>query len=256
MYCCFLQLRLLLRQALFSTLIRGFVLVLVFATALAVKAQGGNCLQGKVMQAFEQAMKLAGDGKAEAAIEKMHEAISIFPPYFNAHFQLGNNFLKLRRFDEAIAELDRARQIDPNDDRVYQSFGLLLMQQKNYAIAVAIFSEASRLNPGNPLSVLMRATALIHHASTIPPGASLTGLTYSRGPELALLQASKLSSNKLKADSLTLASLYEMKGEPERAADELESYLRKSPGAKNVEIIHDEIDRLRKKARRDNSAPK
>ena len=36
--------------------------------------------------------------------------------------------------------------------------------------------------------------------------------------EIAMAQASSLSENKLKPDSMTLALFYELKGEPERAA--------------------------------------
>ncbi len=51
--------------------------------------------------------------------------------------------------------------------------------------------------------------------------------------EVAMAQASNLSENKLKPDSMTLALFYELKGEPERAAAELESYMKKTPQLKN-----------------------
>jgi tetratricopeptide (TPR) repeat protein len=71
----------------------------------------------------------------------MRRAIELFPEYFDAHLQLGNIFLKQDKLNEAIAELDLARQVNPNDERAYQSFGLLLMKQNNFPMAVAIFSE-------------------------------------------------------------------------------------------------------------------
>src|SRR6185436_862061 len=116
-------------------------------------------------QALDAGLKLAEEGKAPAAIENMQKAIQIFPQYFEAHLQLGNTFLKLDQLQESIAELDKAREINPNDERAYQSFGLLLMKQRNYAVAVAVFAEAARLNPENPLNAVMRATALIHQAA-------------------------------------------------------------------------------------------
>jgi len=57
-----------------------------------------------------------------------------------------------------------------------------------------------------------------------------------------------LSGKKIKADSMTLAMFYELKGELVRAADELEDYLQKKPEAKNAEAIRQEITRLRLKA--------
>jgi tetratricopeptide (TPR) repeat protein len=202
-------------------------------------------------EAFSTGLKLAEEGKTEPAIENMRKAIKIFPDYFDAHLQLGNVFLRTEQFQDAIAELDLARQINPNDERAYQSFGLLLMKQKNFSVAVAVFAEAARLNPENPTNAVMRATALIHQAANTNESApSMEDRSYllSRA-EIAMTQASNLSENKLKPDSMTLALFYELKGEPDRAASELEAYIRKSPQLKNSEPLQNEIKRLRDKAK-------
>jgi tetratricopeptide (TPR) repeat protein len=198
-------------------------------------------------QAFERAAKLNAQQKTASAIEQLTEAIRIFPAYLEAHLELGNTFLKAERFEQAIAELDRAREIDPNDERAYQSFGLVLMKLRNYAVAVAVFSEAARLNPNNPMNALMRATALIHQATTVPESQTADRQSLLDSAALSLRQASKLSGDKIKADSLTLATFYEMKNEPGRAADELELFLRKVD-PKSAEQIQKEIKRLRAKA--------
>jgi len=194
-------------------------------------------------QALDAGIKLAEQGNTEAAIENMRKAIQVFPQYFDAHLQLGNVLLKIDQLQESIAELDKAREINPNDERAYQSFGLLLMKQRNYAVAVAIFAEAARLNPENPLNAVMRATALIHQAA----GSEAERSTLLSRAEIALNQASTLSENKVKPDAMTMAMFYEMKGEPERAAAELEAYLKKTP-LKNPAPIQSEIKRLREKA--------
>jgi tetratricopeptide (TPR) repeat protein len=211
----------------------------------------------RAREALEKSIELSGQGKAEAAVEKIQEAIKAFPEYFEAHFQLGNHFLRTGRFDEAISQLDRARQINPNDERVYQSFGLVLMQQKNYAVAVAVFAEAARLNPVNPFNALMRATALIHQAYAIAPSSSATAASDRQyiinRAEISLTQASNLSDRKAKADHLTLAMLYEMKGDYAGAAKELEGHLEANPNAKNADSLKTIIKRLR--AHSDNNSP-
>jgi cytochrome c-type biogenesis protein CcmH/NrfG len=196
-------------------------------------------------QAFLQGVKLADEGKTDASIESMRNAIKLFPEYFDAHLQLGNTFLKLEQFNDAIAELDLARQINPNDERCYQSFGLLLMKQKNFAVAVAIFAEASRLNPANPTNAVMRATALIHQAA----GSSDDRTFLLSRAEAAIVQAANLSEKRAKPDSLTLALYHELRGDPDRAAAELESYVQKNPQLKTSEPLQNEIKRLREKAR-------
>jgi tetratricopeptide (TPR) repeat protein len=203
-------------------------------------------------QALDAGLKLAEEGKTEVAIQNMRKALQIFPNYFDAHLQLGNVFLKLDQLQEAIAELDMARQINPNDERAYQSFGLLLMKQRNYAVAVAVFAEAARLNPENPMNAVMRATALIHQAAVTEESAPATeNRSYLLGrAELAMAQASELSENKLKPDTMTMALFYELKGDPERAAAEIEAYIRKTPQLKNSAALQNEIKRLREKARK------
>jgi tetratricopeptide (TPR) repeat protein len=200
-------------------------------------------------ETFERAKKLADQGKVDMALSLMREALKLFSEYFEAHLELGNELLQTGHLDEAIAELDQARKINPNDDRTYQSFGLILMRQQKYSIAVGVFAEASRLNPTNPMNPLMRATALIHQASTIEPAQSATARSDREfllaRAEVALTQASDLSGKKLTADHLTLAMFYEMKGERERAAGELEEYLRKNPNIKNADSISAAIKKLR-----------
>jgi Tfp pilus assembly protein PilF len=214
-----------------------------------------NAFTQQVPEAARQALALGlkslEEGKVDAAIENMRNAIKIFPEYFDAHLQLGNTFLKTEQFNLAIAELDAARQINPNDERAYQSFGLLLMKQKNFAVAVAVFAEAARLNPSNPMNAVMRATALIHQAAT-----SADDRTFLLGrAEIAMNQAATLSENKLKPDSMTVALFHELRGDPEKAAAELESYLQKNPQLKNPEALQNEIKRLREKVRRAKPGP-
>ena len=208
-----------------------------------------NAFTQQVPEAARQALTLGlknvEEGKIEEAIDNMRSAIKIFPEYFDAHLQLGNTFLKTEQFNLAIAELDLARQINPNDERAYQSFGLLLMKQKNFAVAVAVFAEAARLNPSNPMNAVMRATALIHQAA-----ASADDRVFLLGrAEVAMNQAVTLSENKLKPDSLTVALFHELRGDPDKAAAELQSYLQKNPQLKNSDALQNEIKRLREKAR-------
>jgi tetratricopeptide (TPR) repeat protein len=195
--------------------------------------------------ALNAGIKLAEQGKTEAAVENMRKAVEIFPTYFDAHLQLGNIFLKAEQFNEAIAELDRAREINPNDERAYQSFGVLLLKQRNYAVAVAVFAEAARLNPSNPMNAVMRATALVHQAAA----SEEDRIHLLSRAEAAMAQAANLSDNKLKPDAITMALFYELKGDPERAANELEAYLKKTPQLKNSVAIQNEIKRLHDKAR-------
>ena len=200
-------------------------------------------------QLFERAVKSNGEGRTEEATTLLTDAIKIFPDYFDAHLMLGKLFLNANRLEEATGELDRARQINPKDDRAYQSFGVILMRQKNFAMAVAVYSEAARLNPANPVNTLLKITALINQAYAIDPASSEKAAAdrayIIERADLSLRQLSQLGDKKFLPDHFSLAMLYEMKGERARAADELEQHLRENPGLQNEPQIRDAIRKLR-----------
>jgi tetratricopeptide (TPR) repeat protein len=200
-------------------------------------------------QSFERAVKLDGEGRTEESIKALTDEIQNFPDYFDAHLMLGKLFLNANRLPEATTELDRAREINPKDDRAYQSFGLILMLQRNFAVAVAVFAEAARLNPTNPVNVLLNTKALINQAYAIDPATSQQAAndrSYLLGrAESSLKQLADLSKNKMSADHFSLAMFFEMKGDRKLAANELEALLRENPDLKNASEIREAIQKLR-----------
>lgn len=200
-------------------------------------------------QAFEQAQKLEHEGKRPEALIKIREALRVFPSFFEAHLALGNYFVKDGLFKDAIDELDRAREINPNDDRLYQSFGLIMIAQQNYRMAFAVLNEAARLNPKNPANPYMNGVAHIEYAASIDPSQSESARKDRDKAldeaERFLLNAGELSDHKLADVHVQLARLYEKRGDNARAAAELEKYLKKSPDAKNAQAIREAIKKLR-----------
>jgi len=194
--------------------------------------------------AMDRAMKLSREGASQQSIAAMREAIGLFPDYFDAHFALGNELMKAGALDEAIVELDKARQINPKDDRVYQTFGLLLSRQKKFAVAAAVFAEAARLNPSDPNTLLLRATALIDHAATLDPSKPEREQALSEAQK-DLNKAFEVSGKKLSATHLQLARVHEKRGDRAKAANELEQYLRETPDAKNADAIREGVKKLR-----------
>ncbi len=199
--------------------------------------------------AFDRGMAASRGGKAQEAIESLQEAVKIFPDYFNARLALANELTRQQRLDEATSELEQARRVNPKDWRVYQAFGLVLTKQKKYVLAAAIFGEAFRLNPTDPNILMMRAAALIDHASLVDPSKSKEAegerTRAFRMAEQDLRKAFELSDNKLAPFHLQMARIYEKQGKPAQAADELERYLRLTPDEKNAPAIKDAIKKLR-----------
>jgi len=222
------------------------------APALSNRTVTGQNVPKAAREALDRALKLAKENKQQESLTALEEAVKAYPDYFDAHFLRGHTLMQLGRFNEAVAAFEEARRINPKDDRVYQAFGQLLMQQRKYALASQVYAEAARLNPTDPGILLMRAQALIEHATVINPATSKEAAREREAAfnlaEKELTKAFDLSGKKLAAVHLQLARLYEKRGERTRAADELEAYLKMSPGLKNADAIREAIKVLRQPA--------
>jgi tetratricopeptide (TPR) repeat protein len=200
-------------------------------------------------EAFERGMKLSREGHVAEAEREVREAVAAFPDYFDARFWLANELIRTERLDDAVQHLEVARRVNPRDERVYLSFGQLLMLKRNYGVAAAVFAEAARLSPADPQPLLRRGMALVEHAAGIDPAASGKAAEARRAAledaEKALSEAYRLSGKKLGPALLQLARVYEKRGERARAADELERYLRENPAAPNAPSIRDAVKTLR-----------
>lgn len=200
-------------------------------------------------RAYQSALKLFSESKGNEAIAALKEAIKLFPNYFDAHVLLAQELIKQKEYQEAIVELDRARSINPKDDRPYELFGIALMRQGKYVLAARVFAEAANLNPFEPQYPFMRAVALVEHVSStkiVSPANLDSDSSYALAEaEKSLLHAYDISHKKLSAVHFQLARVYEKRGERERAARELEEYLRENPNLTNAAAIRDAIKKLR-----------
>ncbi|MEK6281052.1 MAG: tetratricopeptide repeat protein [Acidobacteriota bacterium] len=195
------------------------------------------------------------EGRPKEGVDFLKKAITIFPDYFDARFALANELILEEKFEPAIVHLDVARRVNPKDDRVYQAFGMILMGQRKFAVAARIFGEASRLNPRDNNYLVLQATALIDQATGIDPRRS-AGAKDERDYALneaqtILTKAWELSGKKLAVVHLQMARLYEKKGDPGRAASELEQYLRLAPNDKKAAQIRAAINKLRTSSKQD-----
>jgi Flp pilus assembly protein TadD len=156
--------------------------------------------------------------------------------------------MKSSQFDDAIKELNEAQRLNAKDDRVWYLFGTVLMQQGKYAVAARVFAEAARLSPLEPDYFFMQGVSLLNQAVITQPNskqATDVRIYFFDEAEKILRHAYDVSGQKLHAVHLQLARLYEKRGDPARAAGELEEYLKKSPDAKNAQAIRDAIKKLR-----------
>jgi tetratricopeptide (TPR) repeat protein len=199
--------------------------------------------------AYESGSRYARERRRTDAIAAFENAIKIFPDYFDAQLVLANELAAEGKFSDAIIHLEKARSVNDKDDRVYDLFARILMQQGKYAVAARIYGEAARLNPSEPQYLLSQGTALIEQASLTDPSKSQAA---AEERKYALDEAEKLlklAQQRGPAKSAEvhrqLARLYERKGDRSHAALELEQYLKVNPGDPNAAAIREAIKKLR-----------
>ena len=93
----------------------------------------------KALAAFAAAQRFAESGHYDRAAEELQKAASISPEFAPAHANLGVQYLRMRRFEDARAEIERALSLGgPNArDLSNLSFALAALQRVPEAIDAA-----------------------------------------------------------------------------------------------------------------------
>jgi tetratricopeptide (TPR) repeat protein len=200
-------------------------------------------------RAFEAGLKHQQENRPLEALAAYESALKIFPDYFDARFVVANHLIGQNRLDEAVPHLEVARRVNDRDDRVWHSFGIVLMRQGKFATAARVFGEAARLSPADAQYPLAQGAALVDHAAAIDPKKSQAAAD-ERASALAAAEKSldaalAVSKGKLADVHRQRARLYERRGDRARAADELELFLKKSPNLKNAPAVREAIKTLR-----------
>jgi tetratricopeptide (TPR) repeat protein len=168
-------------------------------------------------------------------VQEVKSAIDLFPQYFDALEMLGTEQVKDRDYEAAIPALTKALQIN---SRAYASsfaLGVAQYNLKQLQPAVESFRRAVLLNEKSINANLWLGIAL---RQTSQPGEA----------EPYLKRADVLADSKLPDAHWQLALLYNQLKRYKEAADELETFLKVQPDARDVELIKKLIQRFRQQS--------
>ncbi|MFZ1765440.1 MAG: tetratricopeptide repeat protein [Candidatus Nitrotoga sp.] len=102
-------------------------------------------------EALQQAAALAKkSGNLERALATLDQAIALSPQESRNHFLRGLTLEDLRRPDEAIASLQNAIRVKPDYAEAYNNIGIILHDQKRFEQAAANFRDAIHHKPDYP----------------------------------------------------------------------------------------------------------
>jgi tetratricopeptide (TPR) repeat protein len=171
---------------------------------------------------YNQAVKLAGKGDSPQAIERLQRALAIYPDYLDARNDLGAQYLKLRRFDEAAEQFRIVLEKNPRYFNSRFNLGLILIEQKNYAIAIEQLNQALAIDSARPATRLWLGVALLQTRDL--PGA-----------ERELSKALIMGGVELTVAHYYLAQVYLRRGDAAEASRALKAYLEESPKGEYAE---------------------
>jgi predicted O-linked N-acetylglucosamine transferase (SPINDLY family) len=95
----------------------------------------------------QDAIRLAQKGKTSEAIACWQVAISLYPEYLDAHYNLGIAQFELGNLDQAIDSFQTTIQLDPNHANALYNLGLTFVKQNQLDQAIAVYDQALEINP-------------------------------------------------------------------------------------------------------------
>ncbi len=106
----------------------------------------------------------------KGAEQEFRRAIDMNPNHFDAHYEYGLLLSRLKRLDEAQAELEKSLEIDPLSARGYNFLGLIYQLKGNLKKAEEQYKKRDELDPPLPPaeSAVERAQELIERDGRLP----------------------------------------------------------------------------------------
>ena len=202
------------------------------AAVTSVESADPN-LPARARQEYEKGEKDAQDNKPEKAVTHFREAIAAHPQFYLAHVALAEQSAKLNRDADAAGAFRAAIEMKPDRAPAYVGLGVLLVKQKKYREAIP----------------LLRRSLEIDKQSSTPY--LFLGLAEMMTRDYQLSEADLLRAYEIGKPTIAhiyLANLYDLKGEPAKAIEQLKAFLKENPelpDARRTEIL-EVIEKLRK----------
>lgn len=190
-------------------------------------------LPAHAREEYDKGVKDSGNNKPENAIKHFQEAITAYPRFYSAYVAIAEQYVKLKRDEEAAQSYQKAIEMKPDSAPAYVGLGVMLVKQKKYGEAIAPLRRSLEIEKQSSTPYLFLGLSEM-----------MTGDYQSS--EANLLRAHEIGKPVLAR--IYLANLYELKGEPARAIEQLKAFLKESPNLpeERQTEIQQVIDKLRK----------
>lgn len=180
------------------------------------------------------ALESAKSGDHKKAVEQLKSSLAIHPQFSLAQNELGVQYLILGQADNAASVLEKAVELSPDDVAPRLNYGIALLNQNKFAESEEQLRMVVDKNSGLPTAHMYL-------------GIALSRLKKLDEAEKELLIATSKSNVGVALAHRFLGGVYWAKKEYQKAADQLETYLKLTPNAGDAERLREEIKKLRHK---------
>jgi len=170
---------------------------------------------------YEQGLKLVKEGDIAQAAEHFQKAISFYPEYLAARNDLGAQYLKLKRVDEAEKLFQAVLEGDSKNFNAKFNLGLVRIERKDYLAAISELREAIVIDSTRPVARLWLGFALLESGDLASADTELTKALVMGGGECV-------------AAHYHLARVYLARGDRAEALRALQAYLQDAPKGEYV----------------------
>ena len=182
---------------------------------------------------YEQGLKLVSKGEIMQAAGHFQQAISLYPEYLAARNDLGAQYLKLKRLDDAEKLFQAVLAADPKNFNAKFNLGLVRVERKNYLEAISELRQAIVIDSTRPVARLWLGFALLESGD---PASAETELT----------KALVMGGSECVAAHYHLARIYRARGDTTEALRAVRAYLDEAPKGEYVKEAKQLEDQLRK----------
>jgi tetratricopeptide (TPR) repeat protein len=170
---------------------------------------------------YELGLKLVAKGDIAQAAEHFQQAISLYPDYLAARNDLGAQYLKLKRLDEAEKLFQAVLEADPKNFNAKFNLGLVRIERKDFLDAISELRQAKAIDSTRPLASLWLGVALLESGDSASAETELTKALVTGGGECV-------------AAHYHLARIYLARGDAAEALRALQAYLEDAPKGEYV----------------------
>jgi tetratricopeptide (TPR) repeat protein len=165
---------------------------------------------------YELGLKFVNKSDFQQAANHFQEALSIYPEYLAARNDLGAQYLKLKRIDEAEKQFEIVLSNDPKNFNAKFNMGLVEMERRHYTQAISLLNEAVAIDSTRPVARLWIGIAKLELGDLEVAETELTRSLIMGGAECV-------------AAHYHLARIFLNRGDLNEAARSVNSYIQMAP---------------------------